>query len=362
MQDLLNHNTLNITGTPTLVAGALTVDPDQALAFSGPTSYASALDSASLSITGSLSIELFLRLPSLPGSTLDVLRKTGSYSVQVNTSGNVLFNVVNGASSVTVTSNATLSTSTWYHLVCVYDNEYAGAQSFGKTTVGSTTTQVDDGDDNNKAVTRFTLVEPALLQAVNLSLQYTDELWPVQMCAVVYANNAGLPDALVTRSGVQTLSSPTPQWRSATWVNFPLTPAVVPAGTYHLGYVADTIFGGGGAKPVLAIGREATGGLTSRRNDSVSGPSDPFGVVTSSNTDVLAAYCDYTATSRTGNEGKALIYVNGARNISASYSAGIADTANPLEVCPAMAAQVDEISIWNKPLSSVQVATHYTAH
>src|SRR4029077_15087570 len=110
MQDLLNHNTLNITGTPTLVPGALTVDPDQALSFSGPTSFASAPDSASLSITGSLSIELFLNLPSLPGSTLDVIRKTGSYRIQVNTAGNVLFNVVNGASSVTVTSNAALST------------------------------------------------------------------------------------------------------------------------------------------------------------------------------------------------------------------------------------------------------------
>ena len=144
-------------------------------------------------------------------------------------------------------------------------------------------------------------------------------------------------------------------------MNFPLTPAVVPAGTYHIGYIADTQAGPNN-KPVLAIGLDAGTGLMSRTSDSVTSPSNPFGTVASSNANTLAAYCDYTAISRTGFEGKVLMYINGARNVSGSYSAGIADTANTFDVCPALSAQVDEISIWNKPLTSVQVATHYTAH
>jgi hypothetical protein len=152
-----------------------------------------------------------------------------------------------------------------------------------------------------------------------------------------------------------------PQWRTWTWVNFPLTPAVVPAGTYHIGYVADTVAGALNKAP-LVVGRDTSGGLVSQRPDSVSGPSDPFGDVLASNTGTLAAYCDYTAIARTGFEGKIVMYIDGARNTSTAYTAGIADTANALEVCPSLAAQVDELSIWNKPLSSVQVATHYTAH
>ena len=108
--------------------------------------------------------------------------------------------------------------------------------------------------------------------------------------------------------------------------------------------------------------RDTTGGVTSSRNDSVTGPSNPFGTVTTSSVSNLSAYCDYTAVARTGNEGKALIYINGAKNVSAVYSGGIADTANALEVTPSVAAQVDEVSIWNKALSPVQIATHYNAH
>ena len=69
MRDEMNHNALAITGTPTLVSGGLTVDTDQALQFNGTTNSGSVTDSTSLSITGNLSIEFFLRFPSAPGST-----------------------------------------------------------------------------------------------------------------------------------------------------------------------------------------------------------------------------------------------------------------------------------------------------
>jgi Concanavalin A-like lectin/glucanases superfamily len=360
MQDQLNRNPLSVTGTPALVTGALTVDPDQALQFNGTTNSASALDSTSLSVTGSLSLEMFLRLAALPGSTKDIVRKTGSYAVQVNSSGNVIFQLT-GTATTTITSNVALTTNRFYHLVCVNNGNYSGVQQFGKTTLGATQFQVDDDNGNNKTVGKFTLLESALLRDVNLSLQYVDEVWPVQMCAVVYADNAGVPGALITKSDVQVLNTPTPQWRAWTWVNFPLTPAVVPAGTYHIGYVADTVAGPLG-KSVLVIGSDTTGGTTAKRPDSVTGPSDPFGGVSVSTTNTLAAYCNYTAISRTGFEGKVLMYIDGARNVTANHGAGITNTANTLDVCPALAAQVDEISIWNKPLTSVQVATHYTAH
>lgn len=360
MRDEMNHNVLAATGTPSLVTGALTVDTNQGASLSGATNFFSATDSASLSITGSMSVEVFVKLASLPGATRDIVRKTGSYAVQVDTSGRVLFVVTGASSSVTVTSNTTLSTGVWHHIVCVYNGNYSGAPQLGKTTIGSTTAQVDDDNGNNKAVCKFTLPESALLRTANLSLQYVDEIWPVQMCAVVYADSSGLPGVLVTKSDVQVLNPPNPQWRSPTWVNFPLVPALLPAGAYHIGYVSDTVAGPLG-KSVLVIGRETTGSTSSRRPDSVTGPSDPFGAATT-NIDTLAAYCDYTAISRTGFEGKAIIYIDGARNTTSSYSGGIADTANTLDVCPALTAQVDEVSIWNKALTGVQIATHYTAH
>lgn len=359
MRDEMNTNTMTVTGTPSLVTGALTVDPDQALSFSGPTSFASAADSTSLSITGSLSIELFLWLDSLPGATRDIVRKTSSYAVQVNSSGRVLFVLTNGASNITLTSNVSLSTGRWYHLVCVYNGNYAGLQVFGNATL-TDQLQVDDDNGNNKAVTTFPLPEPALLQAVNIALQYRDEIWPVQMCAVVYSKTDSLPDALVTSSPVQTLNPPTPQWRNWTWVTFPLTPILVPAGSYYLGYVADTV--AGIPKAPLVVGKTGASSQTVKRPDSVTGPSNPFGAANSETTDEMSMYASYTATSRTGHEGKALIYIDGALNVSAAYTAGIADNTNALEVTPAVAARVDELSIWNKALTGVQIATHYTAH
>ncbi len=360
MRDQMNHNVLAVTGTPTLQTGALTVDPNQALAFNGPTSSASAADSASLSMTGSMSIEFFLRLTAYPGTNQSVVVKSGSYAVQVNNFGIVSFAVVGPSSSVSVSSNVAIALNTWHHIVCVYNGQYAGVQQFGKSTLGATTTQVDDDAGSNKAACKFTLLEPALLTGVKMSLQYVDEIWPVQMRAVVYADDAGDPGALVATSDIQVLDLPNPAWRSPTLVTFPLS-AAIPAGDYHLGYIADTVAGPLN-KAVLAIGCNTTGGTTSRRPDSVTSPSDPFGAVSNASTELLAIYATYTATSRTGNEGKALIYINGSRNVSSAYTGGVADNANALNVCPTVAAQVDELSIWNRALSSVQIATHYTAH
>ncbi len=361
MQDQQNRNPLVVTGTPSLVTGALTVDTNQALQFNGTTNSAAAVDSTSLSITGSMSIELFVRLAAYPGAERSLVVKLDSYYVNVDTTGRIIFYALNAPAGIGVTSNVALALNTWYHIVGVYNGGYSGTQRIGKSTTGATSQQVDDDNGNNKTVTSFTLLEPAILRTVTLQLQYVDEIWPVQMQAVVYSDSAGDPDALVTSSAVQVLNPPNPLWRTWTPVSFPLTPAVVPAGTYHIGYIADTS-AGPLAKAVLAISADATGGNTSQRSDSIGSPSDPFGGITVANTKLLSTYCDYTAVARTGFEGKAILYINGARNTTANYTGGIADNANSLQVCPTLAAQVDEISIWDKALTSVQVATHYTAH
>ncbi len=384
MRDQMNRNPMSIVGVPTLVEGALTVDPDEALAFGGGgggtseygdadygddpyggtslpggASYGVCSDSVSLSITGSLSLECFVKLAAYPSTTQAFCGKPYSYNGWITSTGHVMFDVEN-PTPVSVTSSDALALDTWHHIVCVYNGEYSGASIFGKTSLGSGSAQVDDDNGNNKAASRFTLPETALLESVSISLQYVDEIWPVDMCAVVYADSAGVPGALVTKSAVQTLNPPTPAWRSWTWVNFPLTPAVVPAGNYHIGYVSDTV--AGISKAPLIVGRDSSGGLTSRRPDSVSGPSDPFLPAITSNADRLAVYCDYTPVSRTGHEGKILIYINGALNASAAYSGGVLDTAYGFYACPELVAELDELSVWNRPLTDVQIATHYTAH
>lgn len=380
----MNANALAVTGTPTLATGALTADTDQALTFNGTTNSAAATDSASLSIANSLSIELFAKLAAYPGSTQAIVTKSGSYSVSVTSAGLVVFTIIGPSVTTTLTSNVALGTNVFNHIVCVYNAGLGGiggagwddlwgsawggspppnTQYFGKATNGAIQVQVDDGDGDNTAVTSTTLLEQALLRSVTLSLQYFDEIWPVSMSAVVYADNAGLPGALVTKSDPLTLSPPLPAWRSPTWVRFTLTPIVVPAGTYHIGYVADTLFGGPGSKPVLSIGADSAGGNTSYQGgDNPDSPPSPFGARSRNTANVLAAYCDYNATSRTGLEGKALIYINGALNVSTPRTDTIVDSTNSLQICPSLAATVDEVSIWNKPLSPVQIATHYTAH
>ena len=360
MQDQLNRNPLNVTGTPTLVSGALTVDTNQAVSLSGPTHFFQATDSPSLSPTSSMSVECFVKVAAYPGGSGGIVGKNSAYGLSMDAAGHVLFSINSGVTSLAVTSTVVLSLNTWYHLVGVYNGNYAGTPRFGEAAQGTTSAQVEDDNTNNKAVGKFALLETGLLTNVSILLQYIDEIWPVQMRAVVYSDNAGEPDALVTSSPIQVLNPPNPAWRVWTWVNFPLAPAVVPAGAYHVGYIADTI--AGISKSPLVVSRDTVGGIASRRPDSISSPSDPFDSVSVSNTDNLSINCNYTPVGRTGNEGKVLLYINGSRNVSGVYSAGVADNANAVQVASNMAAQVDEVSIWDKALTPVQIATHYTAH
>lgn len=363
MIDEMRRNPVTVSGSPTTTPGALTIDQDLALTFPNAAS-ASAADSASLSITGSLSIELFLKLSAIPGATKTILRKTGSYTIQVNSSGKLLFVVENGASNATVTSSATLTTDVWYQIVCVCNQNYNGVQQFGRSTSSYPTgAQVDDTNGNNKAVSKFTLSELALLTSVTMNIWFIDEIYAVTMIPVIYTDAAGVPSTLVARGAGKVLYPPSPAWRATSWINFPLEPAVAPAGDYHLGYVSDTT-GIGAAKAPLVIGNVATGGTTSKRPDDITSPDTSFGSVVVSNANIYDVYCDYTALARTGREGKASIYLNGAFDNSANYTAGIADTANSLEFFPDadFAASLDEVSVWDRALSDVEVALHRLAH
>jgi len=360
MIDQRNTNPMTVTGTPTLVAGALSLDTNQGLLFNGPTSFYQATDSTSLSITGSLSLEFFVKFASLPGSTKDIVSKASSYAAQLNTSGKLLFRIDNGGSNVTVTSNATLSTGTWYHIVCVLNQGYAGAQTFGETADGATTMFLEDDNGSNKVVNKFTLPEAAILNTVSTRIQYFDEIWAVQARAVVYTDSGGVPNNLVTFSEMQTLNIPNPAWRTMTTIAFPLAPVVVQPGDYNIGLITDTV--AGIPKVALQVSLDTSGGDLVKRPDSVSGnPADPFGAPVTSNDDVMTIWCDYTAIARTGFEGTAAVYINGAFDNSAAYTSGIADNANALQISPSAAFNVDEVSVWNRVLTPLEIATHYLA-
>lgn len=360
MQDVMRRNPLVITGTPTLLTpGALSIDTNPALRFNGSTNSGAAADSTSLSFTGSCTFEFLLRVSSLPGTTKTIIRKTNSFSVQLNSTGKIIFNCINGGSSVAVTSLGSIGTNTWYLITCVLNQEYNGAQQFGKTSSSGTFMSLDDDNGNNKVVSKFTLPEAAILNQITAKLQYFDEIWHVDCCAVVYADNGTAPSGLVAASAVQDLYSPPVNWRADSDVVFPLQPVLVPAGDYNLGLITDTV--AGIPKVAIRIPIDTTGGDLVKRPGQVTSPEDPFGSPVVSNDDVMAIYCDYTAVGRTGLEGKAMVYINDILDNSAAYTSGIADTASSFEVMPDLAGDIDEGLVWDRPLTPLEISEHQMA-
>src|SRR5512139_3914486 len=108
------------TGSSSLMTGALDHDDDEATSLDGAT-YATVPDSASLSPTAAVSVEAWLKLAALPASTMEIIEKPDSYKLEVDSAGHVLFTITNGDTAATVTSTATLPTSTWHHIAGVYD-------------------------------------------------------------------------------------------------------------------------------------------------------------------------------------------------------------------------------------------------
>ncbi len=351
----MNRNPATVNGTPTLATGLLTVDQDQALTFNGTTNSATAPDSTTLSQTGSMSLEALIKIPSVPGSTKDLVAKSNSYALQINSSGKLLWHLDSGGGTVTVTSATTIASGTAYHVVGVYNGEYTGVQQFGRTTEGTVPDQQYLADDT-KYVTAFTMPERGLINTVYASVEYADEIHPLTLRAVVYTDSGGTPTDLVCQSEEVSWFDNS-IWRNPTFIPFTVAGLADP-GTHWVGIMGTDPYPNAG----MAVSGNATGGTTKSGSDSVSdGASDPFGTVASTTAANLDIYATYTAVGRSGLEGKALLYINGALDASSGYTAGISNNGTALNFGTAVAVTLDEVSLWDRALSPVEIATHYTA-
>lgn len=382
MIDQTHQNPGAMTGTPALVAGALREDTNQALQFNGTTNSMSVPDSASASLAvadgapGGLALQCWLKFASFPGSTQTVIGKAGSYELKVTSAGKLTWTLTNGAQSVTVTSATTLSTGQWYQVVGVYNGDYTGATVFGKQTTGAAQELVSGDYDatsatghNNLNVSKETLLEKGRITSIVMDMQKrpstSQNSW---VAAVAYADSGGVPGAKIAQS--------IPRWLShhdigmaRQWITFDINGIAYP-GSVWLGYV------GGQSSQRWNIGLDTSGGTRKWRNAAVTDSSvshygtgfpltgetpDPFGTVVSGDSQRLAIYANYAAMARTGDEGFALLYLNGVLDASSAYTRGIADTANALLFASSVAVSIDEPSIWNKKLTPVEVARHYSA-
>jgi hypothetical protein len=374
VKDELQQNYGTMVGTPALVAGALREDANQALQFNGSTNSMSVPDTASSSLAiadgapGGMALECFVKFASFPGTTKNVIVKPSSYALAVTSAGKLTWTLSNGANTVIVTSASTLSTATWYHVVGVYNGDYTGAPIFGNQTQGASQATMP-GDyalgsstgHNNLQVSKETILEKGLVTSVVMDLQKAvDATLYEWVAAVVYEDSAGVPGAKIAQSAAQNLGA---ALTSRQWVTFPVNGVAQP-GPVWLGYV------GGSNSNRTRIGQETTGGTRKWRNDSVTETSgytltgetpDPFGSIVSGDSGRFAIYANYTPLARTGDEGYALLYINGVEDAKTAYAHGIADSSSATDFASTVACSIDEPSIWNKKLTAVQVATHFAA-
>lgn len=381
--DETHQNHGNIIGSPTLVAGALRQDTNQALSYNATTSSTNIPSSTSSSLAvgdggvGGMALECFVRFAALPGSTKNVIYKNGSYYLKIRADGKLELVLQNGAQSVTVTGTTVLATNTWYHVVGVYNGDYTGATTFGKTTTGSVFESLPpdyiagtETSYNNLQANRHQVFEKGLVTSVVMDIQ-RDNSHPYSqwVAAVLYADAGGQPGPLLAQSDPVLVDA---AYATRQWVTFPMS-ATVYQGFYWPGFVGGNAFTGASEYPVVLVGKETSGGTRRYRHDAVTSAggsyplgaaSDPFGTSTPDSI-LLAVYANYTALARTGAEGKALLYVNGALDNSVAYTHGIAATASDTFFAPTdgtgHAVQLDEVSIWNKKLTASQVAAHYNA-
>jgi hypothetical protein len=109
-----------IDGSPSLVAGALPLDTDQALSFNGTSAYV--VDSSSLATKAAMTIQGWVKLASLPGSTKTLVAKQGSWLLQITSAGLLTWTLKDDNSTGTITGSTALTTGVYHHVACVYDN------------------------------------------------------------------------------------------------------------------------------------------------------------------------------------------------------------------------------------------------
>jgi hypothetical protein len=383
MDDVMRTNPMTVGSTPSLVSGALTFDANQALSFDGSTDSFTVADSTSLSITSSISC--FIKVAALPGSTKTIFDKASSYRLQMNTSGQLLWRLDNGGSNVTVTTSA-LATGVWHHVVCILNQEYSGTAQFGYTSFGATeellwgdysynknTFNWDATGFQNLQAGLFTMPEDGIITDLQLNVKIMGgAVVPMYVIGAVYRDSSAAPSALLCQSAPVPVNDPLGEPLGAKnvdgWLTLPLS-GYATAGDYWLSFI------GGSSHGVLRVGYETTGGTRKTKVHALTQPPsgnpvpppptatapDPFGTPGASDSRKLSIFANYTPTARTGNEGKAYVYVNGAiSGTPQSYTSGIADNANAFTHATTDAAvSIDELAIWDRVLSTVEVATLY---
>lgn len=121
--DELGANTGTMNGSPPTVAGAFAFDADLAVSFDGSTD--DGVVGSAAAVANPFTLEGWVKVAALPASTRDLVAKRGSYLLQMNSAGKLLFLVKNDTTVTTVQSGAGVVTGAWYHVACTYDGATA---------------------------------------------------------------------------------------------------------------------------------------------------------------------------------------------------------------------------------------------
>jgi hypothetical protein len=84
------------------------------------TEYALTDDSDTIDITGNFTFMCWVYLHEI-GSAQTILNRSGSYVVKVNTSNQVVFEIVTSSTADSQTTTGTLSRDTWHHIAITYN-------------------------------------------------------------------------------------------------------------------------------------------------------------------------------------------------------------------------------------------------
>jgi len=384
MRDVMLRNPATVTGA-TLVAGNLT-DGNQAVTLSGsgtfvvPDSVSSSLAVAD-GVAGGMAMVGWFKVAALPSSTQTILGKAGSYELKLTAAGKLTWTLT-GATTATVTSNTSIATNRWYMVAGVYNGDYSGVPQLGQTTAGATLIGLA-GDyragaltgNNNLQVSQFLAQENGHVSELVMRLAIDSGApYSQDVAAVIYRDTAGAPGEKLAQSDGQflvstSLGGPIPLSNvGSVWWTFPLEASLYRGSNYWLGFAGGALHTSD--TTVLVIGATTTGGQLRGKNSVVSedgdGPAsqsvdDPFGTPALTNTTKLDVYANYTPTSRTGNEGQAVLYVDGVLDNSVSYTSGIADSTNNLQHPTTLAVTLDDWMIFNRRLTAEEVAMLYAS-
>lgn len=109
-----------IEGTPTTTPGPHTLDTDVGLDFDGTSDAAFVASAAGLETKDPMSVEFWMRVPSIPGATRDIIAKRGAWLVQLNSAGRLVVTLKDDNSTASATGTGALVPGAWYHVAAVY--------------------------------------------------------------------------------------------------------------------------------------------------------------------------------------------------------------------------------------------------